>query len=186
MRNARYRLRGVRVGVASNPGPPQTRNRPRVDVAEDILASLEHDLTHIDSDDEPLLRGGSDRNVVPRLDLRSSASGIEDVGIESTAPDSAVFVDPDLPMSPRDSVLDALEHDLVCEGLSSSTVPAPSRAARSISLTQRSGTVHAVSRDALEREVRQSVGPTVVDMSFDDTDQDEEVSMAGKPICGSE
>ena len=54
VRNARYRLRGVRVGEASNPGPPQTRNRPR-DVAEDILASMEHDLTHIDSDDEPLV-----------------------------------------------------------------------------------------------------------------------------------
>ena len=70
--------------------------------------------------------------------------------------------------------------DLVCEGLSSSTVRASSRAvraARSISLTQRSGTVSAVSRDVLEREVRQSVGPTVVDMSFDDTD--EEVVMAG-------
>ena len=62
MRNARYGLRGVRVGEASNPGPPQSRIRPRVDVAEDIIASLEHDLTHIDSDDEPLAR-----NVVPRL-----------------------------------------------------------------------------------------------------------------------
>ena len=26
-----------------------------VDMAEDILASLEHDLTYIDSDDEPLV-----------------------------------------------------------------------------------------------------------------------------------
>ena len=43
------------VGEASNPGPPQSRIRPRVDVAEDILASLEHDLTYIDSDDEPLV-----------------------------------------------------------------------------------------------------------------------------------
>ena len=37
----------------------------------------------------------------------------------------------------------------------------------------------AVSQDALEREVGHGVGPTVVDMSFDDTDQDEEVAMAG-------
>ena len=36
----------------------------------------------------------------------------------------------------------------------------------------------AVSGDALEREVRQSVGPTVVDMSFNDADQDEEIAMA--------
>ena len=34
-------------GQASNPGPPQTRNRPRgIKVAEDILASLEHDVAH--------------------------------------------------------------------------------------------------------------------------------------------
>ena len=67
-RNARCGLCGFRVGEASNPGPPQTRNRPKVDVAEDIFASLEHDLSHIDSDDEPLVQGGSDSNVVPRLD----------------------------------------------------------------------------------------------------------------------
>ena len=58
-------------------------NRPRVDVPEDIIASLEHDLTHIDSDDEPLVQGGSDRNVVPRVGRRSSSIGFEDVGIEA-------------------------------------------------------------------------------------------------------
>ena len=63
--------------------------RPRVDVAEDILASLEHDLTYIDSDDEPLVSAGSARNV-PRLCRRSPASVIEDVGIKSTALDSVV------------------------------------------------------------------------------------------------
>ena len=98
------------------------------DVPEDIIASLEHDLTHIDSDDEPLVQGG--RNVVPRVGHRSNSSiGFEDVGIE---------------------------------------------AARSISLTRTSGTV---SRDAVDPEVRQSVVPIVVDMSFDDSD--EEVAMAG-------
>ena len=136
MRNARHGLWGVRVGEASNPGPPQSMNRPRVDVAEDIIALLEHDLTHIDSDDEPLVQGGFDRNVVPRLGRRSSSIGFEDVEIESTAP-----------------------------------------AARSISLIRTSGTVPVVSRDALDPEVRQSVVPTVVDMSFDDTD--EEVAMDG-------
>ena len=118
----------------------------------------------------------------------SSAIGIEDVGIESTAPDSGVtlLVDPDLPVSPRDSLLDALEHDLVCEGMTPSTVPASSRAvraARFISPTQRKATVPAVSQDALEREVGHGVGPTVVDMSFDDTDQDEEVAMAGNRLA---
>ena len=113
---------------------------------------------------------------------RSSAIGIEDVGIESTAPDPGVtlLVDPDLPMSPRDSLLDALEHDLVCEGTTPSTVPASSRAvraARFTSPTQRSATVPAVSQDA-----GHSVGPTVVDMNFDDTGQDEEVAMAGNEV----
>ena len=69
VRNARYGFRGVRVGEASNPGPPQTRRRTRViEESEDMIARLEHDLTIIDSDDEPLVRGGSDRNVVPRLE----------------------------------------------------------------------------------------------------------------------
>ena len=90
MRNKRYRLRGVRVGEASNPGPPQSRIRPLVGVVEDILASLEHDLTHIDSDDEPLVSVGSARNVVPRLFRRSPASVIENMGIKSTALDSVV------------------------------------------------------------------------------------------------
>ena len=86
----------MRGGEASNPGPPQTRMRPRVDVAEDIVASLEHDLTRIDSD-EHLVLDGSDGDVVPRLYRRSPAIGIEDVGgIESTALDSAVCV---MPMS---------------------------------------------------------------------------------------
>ena len=87
MRNARYGLRGVRVGEPSNPGPPQSRIRPRVGMVEDILASLEHDLTHIDSDDEPLVVGSA-RNVVPRFFRHSPASVIEDVGIKSIALDS--------------------------------------------------------------------------------------------------
>ena len=67
MGNARYGLRGVRVGEASNPGPPQIRIRPRVDVVEDIIVSMEHDLTHHDSDDKLFGSAGSARNVVPRL-----------------------------------------------------------------------------------------------------------------------
>ena len=56
----------------------------------------------------------------------------------------------------------ALEHDLVCDGISPSTVPASSRAvgaARFTSSTQMGATVPAVSQDALEREVGESVGP---------------------------
>ena len=54
LNGARYGLRGVRVGEASNPGP-QSRVRPRrEDVAEDLLSSLEFELTMLDSsDDEP-------------------------------------------------------------------------------------------------------------------------------------
>ena len=58
-------------------------------MAEDILAS-EHDLTHIDSDDELLVSVGSDRNVVPRFFHHSPASVIEGVGIKSTALDAVV------------------------------------------------------------------------------------------------
>ena len=67
-----------------------------------------------------------------------------------------------------------------------STVPASSRAvraARFISPAQRSATVPAVSQDALECDVGHGVGPTVVDMSFDDSDQDEEVAMAGDQVA---
>ena len=76
VRNARYGLSGVRVGerrrtqVHHKPGFVHVSSK----VAEDILASLEHDLTLIDSDDEPLVRGGSDRNVVPRLE--ASVTGV--------------------------------------------------------------------------------------------------------------
>ena len=57
LRFARYGLRGVRVGEASNPGPPKTRAHPEDD-PDGVLASLEHALTRIDdsSDDEPLSR----------------------------------------------------------------------------------------------------------------------------------
>ena len=225
VRNARYGLRGVRVGEASNPGPPQTRNRPRViEVAEDIFASLEHDLTLIVSDDEPLVKGWFRPQCGPQTGSicagrvadcwqcqRAQHQQMQDGSLSQpaptgvctrrllsceavtvlqlgSAPDSGVtlLVDPDLPVSPRDSLLDALEHDLVWEGMTPSTVPASSRAVRAsrpISPTQRSATAPAVSQDALECEVGHGVGPTVVDMSFDDTDQDEEVAMAGNRVA---
>ena len=44
-----YGLREVRVGEASNPGPPKYRARRRVvDSDDDVLTSLEHELTLID------------------------------------------------------------------------------------------------------------------------------------------
>ena len=42
-------LRGVRVGEASHPGPPQVQDEKRVvDSGDDVLTSLEHELTVID------------------------------------------------------------------------------------------------------------------------------------------
>ena len=64
MRNSRYGLSGVRLGEASNPGPPGRRVR---DSAEEVLDSLERELTLIESDDEPLVRAATGRNVVPRI-----------------------------------------------------------------------------------------------------------------------
>ena len=57
---------------------------------------MEHDLKHINSDDEPLVQGGSDCNVVPRLGRRSSSIRFEDVGIVDCARFScaSVFTDP--------------------------------------------------------------------------------------------
>ena len=60
--NSRYGLRGVRVGEASNPGPARQRG------PEEILNELEATLTRLDSsDEEPLLRPVSGRNVVRRV-----------------------------------------------------------------------------------------------------------------------
>ena len=63
--DALYGLRGVRVGEASHPGPEQEVFR----VPEDVLDDLEAALTRIDSsgsDDEPLVRPPSGKNVMPR------------------------------------------------------------------------------------------------------------------------
>ena len=55
---ARYGLRGV--GEASNPGPPFVAPAISELCLEDVLASLEADLTMLDSsDNEPLVRGAS-------------------------------------------------------------------------------------------------------------------------------
>ena len=53
--------RGSRVGEASHPGP-------RSDVPDEILDDLELMLVRIDSvsEDEPIMRRGDGRNVVPR------------------------------------------------------------------------------------------------------------------------
>ena len=83
-RESRCGLRGVRVGEASNPGPPRTRARVRMEQeaeAEAALSCLEAAVTRIDdSDDEPLAtwrdevceseemgRGADVRNVWARV-----------------------------------------------------------------------------------------------------------------------
>ena len=58
MRNSRCGLRGVRLGEASNPGPPGRCVR---ESAEEVLDSLERELTLIESDDEPLVRVATGR-----------------------------------------------------------------------------------------------------------------------------
>ena len=64
VRNSRYGLRGIRVGEASHPGPHGRRTR---DVSDAVLDNLERELRLIESDDEPLIRSTSGRNVVPRI-----------------------------------------------------------------------------------------------------------------------
>ena len=57
-RDSRYGYRGVRIGEASNPGPPRTRARARMEQeAEVALTGLEAATARIDdsSDDEPLM-----------------------------------------------------------------------------------------------------------------------------------
>ena len=57
----------VRVGEASNPGPPQVRPRFVEDGVDNVLSSLELELTMLDSDEEPLVRSVDGRHVVPRI-----------------------------------------------------------------------------------------------------------------------
>ena len=55
---SRHVFRGVRVGEASNPGPPMTRSRARMEEeAETALSGLQAALTRIDdfSDHEPCM-----------------------------------------------------------------------------------------------------------------------------------
>ena len=63
MRDARYGLRGVRVGEASNPGPPRRIRDP----SEAIIDSLERELIMVDSDEEPLVHPVVGRSVIPKL-----------------------------------------------------------------------------------------------------------------------
>ena len=59
-RDARYGLRGVRVGEASHQGPQGRRTR---DNSDEVLDNLERELRSIESDDEPLVRSMDGRNV---------------------------------------------------------------------------------------------------------------------------
>ena len=63
VRDARYGLRGVRVGEASHPDPQGRRTR---DIPDEVLDNL-RELRLMESDDEPLVRSSEGRNVVPRI-----------------------------------------------------------------------------------------------------------------------
>ena len=86
---ARYGLRGVRVGEASNPGPPSVAPPISELCPDDVLASLEADLTMLDSsDDEPLVRDTTGRIVSRRVGLMESASSSVCPVVDMAAEDS--------------------------------------------------------------------------------------------------
>ena len=77
-RDARCGLREVRVGEASHPSPPSQGVRRAISVPEEVLDDLEAALTRIDSsgsDDEPLVRPSSGRNVMPRRCVAEGSQG---------------------------------------------------------------------------------------------------------------
>ena len=83
-----------------------TRGRVR-DSAEEILDSLERELTSIESDDEPLVRAGTGRNAVPRIHagepsvVRDSAATRALQGVaRCEVPDVAPSTEPALPPFP--------------------------------------------------------------------------------------
>ena len=80
-RNSRNRLRGCRIGEASNPGPPSTRIRP--EGSDAVVESLEQALTVVDtSDEEPLVRSVTGRHVVRRVEPEQNSDFLS---MESTA-----------------------------------------------------------------------------------------------------
>ena len=66
MRHVRDGLRGVRTGEAANLGPP--KSRVSEEAVDNVLSSLELELTMLESDDEFLVRPVDDRVVVPRVE----------------------------------------------------------------------------------------------------------------------
>ena len=96
MRESRYGSRGVRVGEASNPGPPITRSRARMEEeAEAALSGLEAALTRIDvsSDDEPCMPTWKDddcehEEMGRRADVRNVWARVGDVGHTAVDPGS--------------------------------------------------------------------------------------------------
>ena len=53
MRQSRYGLCGIRIGEAANPGPPKLRLSD--EAVNNVLSSLELELTMFELDDEPLV-----------------------------------------------------------------------------------------------------------------------------------
>ena len=78
-RDSQYGLRGVRIGEASNPGPPGNRIRPD-GVSEAVLESLERALTVLGtSDDGFLVRAVTGRHVVRRVE-QSTRVWFDEIG----------------------------------------------------------------------------------------------------------
>ena len=104
-----YGLRGVRVGEASNPGSPKYRARRRVvDSDDDVLTSLEHELTLIDPSSQCASASGSLHRQSDVLDAleqdlceaRSSIAASQGVG-----PTPSVFARGDVEISSGEEVL---------------------------------------------------------------------------------
>ena len=139
--NARYGLRGVRVGEASNPGPVQTRQARR---SQTLIPVAQVDVS---SEEEVLVRPNRGRHVVPRIHgevpatVPASSDALLAAGLlcefpavatprvltsctarepESTAPASpSALVEAGRAVNVPPTILDALEEDL-CDRFSPS------------------------------------------------------------------
>ena len=102
-RESRYGLRGVRLGEASHPGPPQTRARARMEAeAEVVLSGLEVALTRIED-------SGDEQPLWPTW--RDEASACEDMGRRSDVRNVRARVGDVEAVAP--TLLDSLAEDLL-------------------------------------------------------------------------
>ena len=163
LRSARYGLRGVRIGEASNPGPPQVRPRFSEDGVENVLSSLELELTMLESDEEPLVRSVDGRYVVPR--------------IHDTPP-------PTVPASFRD--LEAVERhprSVVSSVLDQSTVMDSTHA---VQVEIAADDAHGAGRIAVRVDDVRGRPPVAVDMTLADSDTESAVSVPQSEAVSSD